>query len=454
MRELNAPDFKTQPWCIYEGPELEYITINASVAHSVPKFSGAHGESATTHLQRLHGIYQNLKPNRVSIDDFKLKAFYFSLIDVANDWFLSLPSGSIRTWVQMQRKFLDKYCPATKAIQVRRQLQDIRQEPYETMYDYLEKFNHLERSCCTLGLPEKLIVEYLINGLTELDKMLLDASAGGSMMNLSLSGIRDLITNVAEIARFRKETTRQDEFFRTKNVAQAETPMSSMPEEMKQMKEMMMQFLRMQTVQARPCEFCDSTDHGTDACPTVLVGDPAEINALGGYQEYNNNQQEPTKSLDDTMKKLTGSINQLGTSLHQHQEKTDEAISELTKQISQLATSVSTLANESGRLLSQTIQIMQEKVNALTLRSGKTLVGKPLEQEKGPRLPGEEQMRPESLETLEDDATDKDDDIFEEERDVTEEEENTSKEHRPSPVPRTETPKISTTLPFPVPTRV
>ncbi|CAM8959678.1 unnamed protein product [Rhodiola kirilowii] len=94
---------------------------------------------------------------------------------------------------------------------------------------------------------------------------------------------------------------------------------------------------------------------------------------------------------------------------------------------------------------------MQEDVNALTLRSGKTLVGKLLEQEedKDPRLPGEEQMRPESLETLEDDAADKDDDIFEEERDVTEEEENTSKEHRPGPVPRTETPKISTTLPFP-----
>ncbi|CAM8977878.1 unnamed protein product [Rhodiola kirilowii] len=128
-------------------------------------------------------------------------------------------------------------------MQVRRQLQDIRQGPNETMYDYLEKFNHLERSCCTLGLPEKLIIEYLIDGLTELDKMLLDASAGGSMMNLSLSGIRDLITNVAENAQFREETTRQDEFFRTKNVSQAETSVNSMPEEMRQMKEMMMVFL-------------------------------------------------------------------------------------------------------------------------------------------------------------------------------------------------------------------
>ncbi|CAM8962849.1 unnamed protein product [Rhodiola kirilowii] len=175
MGELSAPDFRNQPWCIHEGPELENIAINTSVVHNLPKFLGTRGELAITHLQRLHGICQNLKPNGVNVDDFKLKAFYFSLVDSANDWFLSLPSGSIRTWAQMQNKFLDKYYPAGRAMQVRRQLQDIKQGPNETMYDYLEKFNRLERSCCTLGLAEKLIIEYLIDGLRPLAKMLLDA---------------------------------------------------------------------------------------------------------------------------------------------------------------------------------------------------------------------------------------------------------------------------------------
>ncbi|CAM8948156.1 unnamed protein product [Rhodiola kirilowii] len=152
---------------------------------------------------------------------------------------------------------------------------------------------------------------------------------------------------------------------------------------------------------------------------------------------------------------LSGTVQQLSTTMHQNQAETKGELSDLKKHISQLFVSVTAHANESGRLHSQTIQIIED-VNALTLRSGKTLVGKPLEQEedKDPRLPGEEQMRPESLETLEDDVTDKDDDIFEEERDVTKEEENTSKEHRPGPVPRTETPKISATLPFPIPARV
>ncbi|CAM8908698.1 unnamed protein product [Rhodiola kirilowii] len=380
------PPRPRQPWCIYEGTELENIAINTSVAHSLPKFSGTRGESAMTHLQRLHGICQNLKPNGVNVDDFKLKAFYFSLIDAANDWFLSLSSGSIRRWAQMQKKFLDKYYPAGRAMQVRRQLQDIKQGPNETMYDYLEKFNHLERSCCTLGLPEKLIIEYLIDGLRPLDKMLLDASAGGSIMNLSLSGVRQLINDVAENARFREETTRQEEFSRTKNVAKAETSTGPISEEMKQLKEMMIQLLRRQPVPVKPCEFCGSINHKTDICPTLIEEEPAEVNAIGGYQGYNNsndragqnrqygqtskpdwrnnnsylqkeaqpaqsyhqpphrqynqnapgqyqqresnqsqhqtglnNQQEPTKSLDDTMKELAGNVNQLGTSLLQYQ---------------------------------------------------------------------------------------------------------------------------------------
>ncbi|CAM8982426.1 unnamed protein product [Rhodiola kirilowii] len=172
-------------------------------------------------------------------------------------------------------------------MQVRRQLQEIKQGPNETMYEYLEKFNHLERSCCTLGLPEKLIIEYLLDGLRPLDKKLLDASAGGLVMNLPLSGIRELVTSVAENARFREETTRQEEFSRIKNVAQAEVPMSSLPEEMKQMKQMMIQLLRRQPAQMTPCEFCGGLDHKTDTCPTLMENDPEEVNAIGGYQGYN-----------------------------------------------------------------------------------------------------------------------------------------------------------------------
>ncbi|CAM8905183.1 unnamed protein product [Rhodiola kirilowii] len=49
-------------------------------------------------------------------------------------------------------------------------------------------------------------------------QVLLDASAGGTIMNLSLAGVRNLIAEVAENARFREEASRHEEFSRARNV--------------------------------------------------------------------------------------------------------------------------------------------------------------------------------------------------------------------------------------------
>ncbi|CAM8997245.1 unnamed protein product [Rhodiola kirilowii] len=70
---------------------------------------------------------------------------------------------------------------------------------------------------------------------------------------------------------------------------------------------------------------------------------------------------------------------------------------------------MSALINEPGRLPSQTIQNPKGNINAVTLRSGRKLAIKPMEQEEdeSPRMPGEEQMRPEALGTLEQDTTEK-----------------------------------------------
>ncbi|CAM8877485.1 unnamed protein product [Rhodiola kirilowii] len=358
-------------------------------------------------------------------------------------------------------------------MQVRRQLQDLRQGPNETMYDYLEKFNRLEQSCCNLGLPEKLVLEYLLDGLKPLDKMLLDASAGGTMMSLSPRGIRELISRVADNARFRDKTTRQDEFSRTKNVARAEAPVNTVPEEMKQMKEMMIQILRRQPTQVRPCEYCGTTDHKNDACPTLIEEDPVEVNAYnqnapptGQYQQRGPNQyqagpsnhQGPNQyqagpSHQSSSKPIEDVVKELASIIHQNMAKTDGAITnlakqmdgaiaDLTKQMSELATMISELKNEHGRLPSQTIMNPRGNVSAVTLRSGKKLVNEPMELEEGENLKLPKEMR----------------DAPKESKDAAEEHRQgpvpATEEAKERPVPRNETTKISTALPFPVPARI
>ncbi|CAM8887797.1 unnamed protein product [Rhodiola kirilowii] len=167
-----------------------------------------------------------------------------------------------------------------------------------------------------------------------------------------------------------------------------------------------------------------------------------------------------------TVQQLSSTVQQLSTTVHQNQAKNDGSIADLKKHMSQLATAISALTNEPGKLPSQTVQNPKENVSAVTLRSGRKLAVKPMEQEedKSSRLPGEEQMRPEARETLEQDAAEEEHDAVVEEGDAPEEHMPgpvptaspvpAFEEHKERPVPKTKTPKISATLPFPVPARV
>ncbi|CAM8902253.1 unnamed protein product [Rhodiola kirilowii] len=444
MGELSVPSFRDQSWPIYEGPDIAAITISTSVVHHLPKFSGMKGESATSHLTRLHGICLNLRPHGVEVDDFKLKAFYFSLQDAATDWFLSLPSGNIYTWEQMQRQFVSKYYPAGRAAQVRRQLQELKQGPNETMYEYVEKFLALEKSCCNLELPEKLIVEYMLDGLRRIDRKLLEASAGGQLMNMTPARVKQKIISVAEGERFQDETATEDEYARTKNVSTVEPSISAVFAELKEMRELMKHVVRRQPIQVNPCEFCTSTDHKTDECPTLQTDVQGDVNAVGNYQNYgnqnqtqparpnvpqqnyqtqqpyrhpnsqyqqnapgqyqqkgpNNNQAGPSnhgsnKSMEEMMKELS-------MTMTQYMAKTDGAITDLQKQMSHVTAAISRLDDNAGRLPSQTVQNPKGTVNAVTLRSGRATGPAETEDETTePSAPIQDEPRPNLVPSVE-----------------------------------------------------
>ncbi|CAM8981666.1 unnamed protein product [Rhodiola kirilowii] len=180
-----------------------------------------------------------------------------------------------------------------------------------------------------------------------------------------------------------------------------------------------------------------------------MENDPEEVNAIGGYQGYNNSdragpsrqfgqaprqnwpndsrtqqatpqpaqqfyqpphrqynqdgpgqyqpkgpnqyqagpiQQGPSKPLEEIVKDLSNTV-------HQYMAKTDGAIADLGKQMSQLATEVSEYKNKPGRLPLQILQDPKENVNAVTLRSEQRRVIEPVEpeEEEDPEMSEEDQ---------------------------------------------------------------
>ncbi|CAM8931825.1 unnamed protein product [Rhodiola kirilowii] len=94
-----------------------------------------------------------MKSASVSENIFKLKTFPFSLESQAKSWLMSFPSGSITSWDQLQRKFMDKYYSHSKAAQTRKELSMLRQGRGETLFDYLARFRQLEENCPNHGIP-------------------------------------------------------------------------------------------------------------------------------------------------------------------------------------------------------------------------------------------------------------------------------------------------------------
>jgi len=66
----------------------------------------------------------------------KLKAFPFTLKGVVEEWLFSMTSRYIRTWNDLKRKFLEKYFPASQAVNIRKEIYGIRQLYSETLPKY------------------------------------------------------------------------------------------------------------------------------------------------------------------------------------------------------------------------------------------------------------------------------------------------------------------------------
>ncbi|XP_051132647.1 uncharacterized protein LOC127252496 [Andrographis paniculata] len=110
LRELAAPNLAQQPLCI------NFPTLNNTVAFELksglinllPSFHGLAGKEPHKHLQEFDVVCYSMKPPGVTDEQIKLRAFPFSLKDAAKDWLYYLPPGSIDTWNDMKKKFLDR----------------------------------------------------------------------------------------------------------------------------------------------------------------------------------------------------------------------------------------------------------------------------------------------------------------------------------------------------------
>ncbi|GKA82874.1 reverse transcriptase domain-containing protein [Tanacetum coccineum] len=139
-----------------------------------------------------------MKKNGVSQDSISLNLFPFSLTHEAESWFYHLKTHSIHTWEEMILKFLSKYYPHSRALQLRKDILNFWQLPMKSVFEDWERFKSCLRKCPNhrILLLNQILTFYY--GITMIDQERLMVAAGSNFMRKTPQKAYDLIENMTQ----------------------------------------------------------------------------------------------------------------------------------------------------------------------------------------------------------------------------------------------------------------
>ncbi|XP_073137149.1 uncharacterized protein [Henckelia pumila] len=198
LRQLGNPNLNQKPLCI-TFPTLEAnatFELKSGLIHLLPSFHGLVGEDTHKLLMEFHVVCTSMKPHGVTEEQIQLRAFPFSLKNAAKDWLYYLPPGSITTWTEMKRIFLEKYFPSLRKQISGKKIYDIKKHMWESLHEYWKRFKKLRASYLQHQISENLLIQYCYEGLLPHERIMADAASGGVFVNKTPREARNLIENM------------------------------------------------------------------------------------------------------------------------------------------------------------------------------------------------------------------------------------------------------------------
>ncbi|RDX88573.1 hypothetical protein CR513_29812, partial [Mucuna pruriens] len=230
--------------------------------------------------QAFEGIPCGLLHNEVTRDTedyIKMKAFPFSLDGAVKDW-LYLRPALFNTWGDMRRTFLEKFFLESRIASIRKEICGIRQHTRETLHEYWERFNKLCATCPHHQISEQLLIQYFYEGLLMMEKSMIDAASGGTLIDETPTVARHLISNMA-----RPSQSRMVNEIGAASNQRLENQLTELTSLVRQLVVGQHQPVMAATV----CGICTSVEHPTDMCPTLQKTEsdqPECVGAIGGPQ--------------------------------------------------------------------------------------------------------------------------------------------------------------------------
>ena len=177
----------------------------------------------------------------------------------------------------MKRLFLEKYFPASRVANIRKEICGVRQHNGESLHEYWERFKKLCASCPHHQISEQLLIQYFYKGLLPTDRSMIDAASGGALVDKTPETVRNLILNMA--ANSQQFGTRLDppsKHVNEVNISSLEQQIASITSLVHQMAIGNMQI-------AKACGICSVVGHLTDMSLALQEEPIEQVNAAGGF---------------------------------------------------------------------------------------------------------------------------------------------------------------------------
>ncbi|CAN6583893.1 unnamed protein product [Malus baccata var. baccata] len=402
IKELSASGLdNAAPLCIQypaaaQG-KTEEFELKSSLLHHIPKYHGLSMEDPNKHLKEFEVVCSSMTPINVDGSILKMKAFPFSLLEKAKDWLYELAPGTVTSWESMKRAFLEKFFPTSRVILLRKMISGIQQEEGESFPTYYERFKSLVASYPQHQMKEELLLQYFYEGLLPIERQMLDASAGGALVDKTPTAAKTLISNRALNAQ------------QYEGVGQRSNPRQHQVNEV-------VEGPKVQNVAV--CGVCSTHGHLTDKCPQLIEmegGKPSmpwdlATNTNRGMTPFLiltipvgeiiriSNGENPNKPNN---KLHLGNNPRVSIKSHWHphnlkhnlpkpiqgMQNKDKMMDELEKQVGQIAEFMGQF-REQGKLPSSTVVNPRggvETAKAITLRSGKEVGTEPKPSKSAPK---------------------------------------------------------------------
>ncbi|CAL2252689.1 unnamed protein product [Prunus armeniaca] len=417
LRESLAARATDVPNCIVyptqeEGDSFE---IKHHMLEILPTFRGLPNEDANIHIAKFVVGCKNILIRGFSAEAIKLRLFPFTLKDKAETWLFTLPANSITTWQQLHTKFLNKYYPASKTLNYKREILTFTQKPNEEFHEAWERYTEMYIKCPHVNIDSDTQMNIFFDGLNPTSKSHVNASAGGSLSNKSAREAFELFDMMAtESQQWAAEHSQKRGIFElSAGSPNMSAQMAQMEKKIDAKFDIILQQMASSTQQppaTTVCTICSMVTHDIMGCPhrdsyPELV--EQHVNMMNSYQRPRNdayanhynpgwkdhpnfkwadNQNNakpfqhaqkpfvPSKpSLDDQLAKLAATTQSFIEGNNQRFQNVEASIKNLEQQFGQLAAQISD--RDKGKFPSQTIPNPngREDCNVVrTLRCGKS----------------------------------------------------------------------------------